>query len=92
MVPFGNAPRRRERLLEVIDALGKWSFVDVVVFTEIVVAFRSTVLLGGSVVVEIYLVPRWGLFGFVTANMLALVRARRASNTLWSDCRPQTRS
>ena len=28
MIPFHTAPRRRERLLEVIDALGKWSFVD----------------------------------------------------------------
>lgn len=73
--PFADAPQRRERLLEVIDALGKWSFVDVVVFSEIVVAFHSTVYLGGPYV-EIYIVPRWGLIGFVTANMLSLVRGR----------------
>ncbi len=34
--------RRREILLEVIDVLGKWSFVDIMVFVEILVAFRST--------------------------------------------------
>jgi hypothetical protein len=71
--PFSGAPRRRERLLEVIDALGKWSFVDVVVFSIIVVAFHSTIYLGGPYL-EVYIVPRWGLIGFVTANMLNLVR------------------
>lgn len=72
-VPFTSRPVRRERLLEIIDALGKWSFVDIVVFTEIVVAFRSTIDLGGPYV-EIFVEPRWGLVGFVTANMLILVR------------------
>ena len=33
-------PRKRERLVEIIDALGKWSFVDIVVLVEIMVAFR----------------------------------------------------
>lgn len=33
-------PRKREFLVEMIDALGKWSFVDIVVLVEIVVAFR----------------------------------------------------
>jgi Paraquat-inducible protein A len=69
----GGPAVQRERLLEVIDALGKWSFVDIVVFTEIVVAFRSTIDLGGPYV-EIYIVPEWGLVGFVAANMLILVR------------------
>jgi hypothetical protein len=32
--------RRREFLVEVIDAFGKWSFVDIVVLVEIMVAFR----------------------------------------------------
>ena len=38
-------PRRREFILEVIDAMGKWSFVDIVVFVEIMVAFRYVQLL-----------------------------------------------
>jgi hypothetical protein len=43
MAPFVLTPRairRRERLLEVLDVLGKWSFADVFVFCEILVAFR----------------------------------------------------
>lgn len=48
MLPFSSAAGR-ERLITVIDCLGKWSFVDEVVFTEIVVAFRATIPLGGPV-------------------------------------------
>jgi hypothetical protein len=48
MLPFSSATKR-ERLITVIDCLGKWSFVDVVVFSEIVVAFRATIPLGGPV-------------------------------------------
>jgi len=33
-------PRRRELLIEVMDAVGKWSFVDIVVLSQIMVAFR----------------------------------------------------
>jgi hypothetical protein len=58
MVPYKH-PRRRERLIEVLDAFGKWSFVDIIVFTEIVsrpirneamtLALTHTCLLGGSI-------------------------------------------
>jgi hypothetical protein len=48
MLPFSSAARR-ERLISIIDCLGKWSFVDVVVFSEIVVAFRASIPLGGPV-------------------------------------------
>jgi hypothetical protein len=39
MRPFVK-PQQRELFLEVIDCLGKWSFVDIVVLVEIMVAFR----------------------------------------------------
>jgi hypothetical protein len=48
MRPFSSAAKR-ERLIAVVDCLGKWSFVDVVVFSEIVVTFRATIPLGGPV-------------------------------------------
>ena len=38
-----RSPRRRERLLEIIDALGKWSFIDIFVLLIIMVAFRATI-------------------------------------------------
>lgn len=45
VVPFKNI-RRREHFLEVIDALGKWSFVDIFVLLIIMVAFRQTIAVG----------------------------------------------
>ena len=45
VTPFTNV-KRRERLLEVIDMLGKWSFVDIFVLLIIMVAFRSNLELG----------------------------------------------
>jgi hypothetical protein len=49
MKPYYN-PRKREFLIEVIDALGKWSFVDIVVLVEIMVAFRYA---SGSSIAEL---------------------------------------
>lgn len=72
MTPFTNHYRRRERLLEWLDRMGKWSFVDIVVFLEITVVFKSTIDLGGPVI-EVYVVPRWGIYGFLTATMLSLI-------------------
>lgn len=74
IVPFDvTKRRRRERLIEWLDMLGKWSFVDIIVFVTIVVVFRSTINLGGPIL-EIYVIPKWGIFGFVAATMLSLVR------------------
>ena len=39
LVPY-RVPRKHETLIEVTDALDKWSFVDIVVLVEIMVAFR----------------------------------------------------
>jgi hypothetical protein len=55
MSPFSSAAAR-ERLITLLDCLDKWSFVDVVVFSEIVVAFRATIPLGGPVL-EVWYVP-----------------------------------
>jgi uncharacterized paraquat-inducible protein A len=47
MFPYRSA-RRRERLLEIVDALGKWSFIDVFVLLIIMVAFRATIAVGAG--------------------------------------------
>jgi hypothetical protein len=82
IVPFqARAARRREKLLQVLDAFGKWSFVDICVFSIIVVIFRSSInLIPGSAVgpfVEVYVVPKWGIFGFACATAMSLVRTTR---------------
>jgi hypothetical protein len=48
-----KVPQRQERFVEIIDALGKWSFVDIMVLVEIMVAFRSTIVLAPTVTLEI---------------------------------------
>ena len=72
MMPYRNS-RRRELLIETIDVLGKWSFVDIMVLVEIMVAFRSTVSLGFDLSLEIVLVAQWGFYGFVSRLVAVVV-------------------
>jgi hypothetical protein len=66
LTPYGN-PRRREFFIEVIDALGKWSFVDIMVLVEIMVAFRSSQEMVTDILfMEIVIVAQWGFYGFVS--------------------------
>mmetsp|Transcript_1338 Transcript_1338/g.1866 ORF Transcript_1338/g.1866 Transcript_1338/m.1866 type:complete len:479 (-) Transcript_1338:119-1555(-) len=72
--PAGS--HRRESLIEWLDALGKWSFVDIFVLMVVMVAFRTSVPLGSKetqAVNDIYVVPKWGFFGFVFASICSLV-------------------
>lgn len=50
VVPFDPhmQSNRRERLVQVLDLLGKWSFADVLVFCQILVAFRATIPVGAG--------------------------------------------
>eukprot|EP00339_Tiarina_fusa_P027174 CAMPEP_0117075784 /NCGR_PEP_ID=MMETSP0472-20121206/53434_1 /TAXON_ID=693140 ORGANISM="Tiarina fusus, Strain LIS" /NCGR_SAMPLE_ID=MMETSP0472 /ASSEMBLY_ACC=CAM_ASM_000603 /LENGTH=322 /DNA_ID=CAMNT_0004801439 /DNA_START=181 /DNA_END=1146 /DNA_ORIENTATION=- len=70
--PYKN-PRGREWLVEVLDACGKWSFVDIIVLVEIMVAFRQTIVVAPSVYVEIIVRAKWGFYGFVLATMMSLM-------------------
>eukprot|EP00537_Pseudo-nitzschia_pungens_P011431 CAMPEP_0172390140 /NCGR_PEP_ID=MMETSP1061-20121228/6857_1 /TAXON_ID=37318 /ORGANISM="Pseudo-nitzschia pungens, Strain cf. pungens" /LENGTH=450 /DNA_ID=CAMNT_0013120431 /DNA_START=116 /DNA_END=1468 /DNA_ORIENTATION=+ len=72
VMPYTN-PRKRELLIEIIDALGKWSFVDIMVLVEIMVAFRSSVVLAPGLSLEIVIVAQWGFYGFVIATMMSLL-------------------
>lgn len=71
VTPYAN-PRRREFFIEIIDALGKWSFVDIMVLVEIMVAFRSSLIMAPGLSLEIVIVAQWGFYGFVIATMLSL--------------------
>jgi len=71
MMPYRSL-RRRELMIEIIDAFGKWSFVDIMVLVEIMVAFRSTVPLGPDLSLEIVLVAQWGFYGFVSMRTCSM--------------------
>ncbi|KAI2507657.1 paraquat-inducible protein A [Fragilaria crotonensis] len=72
VVPFRSL-QKRERFLEIVDILGKWSFVDIFVLIIIMVAFRSSINISDAVVLEVYIVPKWGFYAFVVANMISLM-------------------
>lgn len=68
--------KRREWLLMVIDALGKWSLIDSFVMVLMLVAFRfhvgAAAGAGGSSV-DVYVEPGVGIYTFVGATMLSLL-------------------
>ena len=72
VTPYVNH-RRREFFIELIDALGKWSFVDIMVLVEIMVAFRSSILLGPGLSLDIVIVAQWGFYGFVSCLVVDFV-------------------
>jgi len=75
-------PAARGRLLEILDALGKWSLIDFYVLIMLMVGFKfyitSTMVSSLSLlppdvlVLDVTVVPGWGIFGFVLAVMGSL--------------------
>jgi len=70
--PIWN-PLRREKLIHTLDVLGKWSFVDIFVLLIVTVAFRTTTDQGRGLLVEVFIEPQWGFYGFVFASIMSLV-------------------
>jgi hypothetical protein len=74
--PTVLASKKRHSLLEMLDALGKWSLIDVYVLVMLTVAFRfyiSSSYLNGLdelfaaqdlVIVDVVVAPGWGIYGF----------------------------
>jgi hypothetical protein len=75
-VPASLLPTRtRERMLVYLDALGKWSLVDSFVLVLMMVAFRCHIALASGdnvLVVDVFVVPKWGFYGFLLATMISL--------------------
>ncbi|CAK9105455.1 Uncharacterized protein SCF082_LOCUS49152 [Durusdinium trenchii] len=75
--------QRRGSIMEVLDALGKWSLVDVYVLVMLTVGFRfyiSSSYASGAdellpidaLVVDVVVTPGWGIYGFVLGAMGSL--------------------
>lgn len=62
---------KREKMLFWLDVLGKWSFVDVFVLIIMMVIFRSTID-QGYLIIDIWILPKWGFFGFMLASVLSI--------------------
>jgi len=70
----------RGRWLYWLDILGKWSWVDLYVTSVFMVGFNSHVefpqtdaLPNNFLSLNVYLVPKWGLFGFLIAQAQSLI-------------------
>ena len=64
--------RQRERVLETLDALSKFSLVDTFVLVLMMVSFRFHVDIGGNVF-DIFVNPKFGFYGFLAATTLSLL-------------------
>jgi hypothetical protein len=79
--PMKLHKRRRERLLMVVDALGKWSLIDAYVLIMMMVAFRFHIAnpTGGAslpeefLIMDVLVVAGWGFYGFLLATVSSLV-------------------
>ena len=66
-------PKWRKRILRVLDALGKWSLIDVYVACLFINAFRITIPLGEHVALDMAVEPEYAFFAYVLATICSLV-------------------
>eukprot|EP01064_Diplonema_japonicum_P027650 TRINITY_DN4040_c0_g1_i1.p1 TRINITY_DN4040_c0_g1~~TRINITY_DN4040_c0_g1_i1.p1 ORF type:complete len:1313 (+),score=263.84 TRINITY_DN4040_c0_g1_i1:87-3941(+) len=79
--PCVVSPATRGKILQAVDFLGKWSLIDSFMVVMMMVAFRMHILLPPDqqylppkfFVLDVVVTPYWGLFGFMTAAIMALV-------------------
>lgn len=64
--------RRRELIVEILDACSKWSLVDVLVLLILMVGLRYTADLS-TLKLNVFINPEWGLSGFIAASIMSLV-------------------
>lgn len=65
--------KQREKYLMWLDCLGKWSLVDSYVLVMFLVSFRFHIAeLEGALVVDIFVSPESGFYGFLLATMMSL--------------------
>jgi hypothetical protein len=64
---------QRQRRLNMLDALGKFSLVDTYVLVVFVVAFRFHLQLSESLWIDVYVTPKYGFYSFLLATFFSLV-------------------
>ena len=64
---------KRENLLMLLDALGKYSLVDSFVLVLMLVSFRFHSDIPGEAVVDAYVIPQFGFYSFLLGTVMSLV-------------------
>jgi hypothetical protein len=73
MAPLKLLPiAKRESWLTWLDFLGKWSLIDFFVMVMMMCAFYFVLPLGNNLVVNVFVQPNWGFYGFLLATMISL--------------------
>jgi hypothetical protein len=65
--------KNRGKLLFSLDALSKFSLVDTFVLVIMMVSFRFHLALGESAMVDVFVNPRFGFYGFLIATTFSLL-------------------
>jgi hypothetical protein len=65
--------KNRGKLLFSLDALSKFSLVDTFVLVIMMVSFRFHLAFGESAMVDVYVNPRFGFYGFLIATTFSLL-------------------
>jgi len=66
-------PIKREKILYLLDALGKFSLIDTYVLVLMMVAFRYHLEVAGTGALDVYVTPKFGFYSFLVATIVSLV-------------------
>jgi len=65
-------PTWRKRILRILDALGKWSLIDVYVLVLFIEAFRVSIPLGENISFDMAVTAEYAFFAYVLATIISL--------------------
>ena len=68
-----SPPIKREKILYLLDALGKFSLIDTYVLVLMMVAFRYNLEVAGTGSLDVYVTPKFGFYSFLFATIVSLV-------------------
>jgi len=66
-------PVKREKILYLLDSLGKFSLIDAYVLVLMMVAFRYNLSVEGVGELNVYVTPKYGFYSFLFATIISLV-------------------
>ena len=66
-------PVRREKVLYMLDSLGKFSLIDAYVLVLMMVAFRYHIDIEGVGALDVYVTPKYGFYSFLFATIVSLI-------------------
>jgi hypothetical protein len=67
------SPVMREKILYLLDALGKFSLIDAYVLVLMMIAFRYNLEFEGVGALNVYVTPKYGFYSFLFATIVSLI-------------------